>query len=282
MAANPYTAQLKSFTSNTGNARRGLIDLYKLRTKGVESHYNYVNKLYGGAYNTTNKSYGASASTLSGFEAQGMKGVEAGGYDMGNADVRQAVVGIVKGGVQPYRDYLRAEGKAQGAWYKGYKGGEQYEDRTLKTGLKRERSAALSELEQGIIDVSTNLQGQAGAFTQQQNFLAQQQSYMNQMLQLQGQQATQAQGGGGGESAAEKWIISKESSGNVYADNPKSTAFGLGQLLISNRQAYGRQLGFNPNTTNYNEQLAMMRAYIKDRYGSAEAAMRFWQANGWY
>jgi hypothetical protein len=98
---------------------------------------------------------------------------------------------------------------------------------------------------------------------------------------------------GGGDtgvlSRAEKWIIRRESGGSVFANNPTSSAFGLGQLLEANRVKYARQLGFpvgiehgDTGTTNRDHQIAMMREYIHDRYGSAPAAVRFWQAHGWY
>lgn len=279
--ADPYAQQLSSFTSSIPNARRGLIDLYKLRRKNIEGHYNEVGKTYGGAAKLTKAQYAASQKALGGFNAGGMDLAEQSGYDMSSPDTRAAVAGIVKEGTSPFSAFLTSEGAAQGAYWKGLKGAEQYEDKTLKTGLGREQPAALSELEQGIIDTQTNLAGQSSAYQQQNQFLAQQQNYMNQMLNYQGQQVNLAQGGQG-VSSAEQWIIGKESSGNVHADNPTSTAFGLGQLLLSNRQAYGRRLGFDPNTTDYGQQLAMMRAYIKDRYGTAEAAMNFWQKNGWY
>lgn len=83
-------------------------------------------------------------------------------------------------------------------------------------------------------------------------------------------------------SPAELELFKRESSLNPLADNPTSTAFGIWQGLQSTRDAYGRKVGVNPNTTNPWEQLLMARAYIKDRYGSAENAWRFWQANRWY
>jgi tape measure domain-containing protein len=86
----------------------------------------------------------------------------------------------------------------------------------------------------------------------------------------------------GGASAAEQWIINHESGGRTTARNPTSTAFGLGQLILANRIAYGRQLGVDPNTTNASAQLAMMRMYIHDRYGTAENAEAFWKAHHWY
>lgn len=85
-----------------------------------------------------------------------------------------------------------------------------------------------------------------------------------------------------GLSPAEAWIIDHESDGQTGADNPKSTAFGFGQLLESNRKAYGARFGFDPETRDPGQQLTMFRAYVRDRYGSAENAQRFWQANGWY
>ena len=100
-----------------------------------------------------------------------------------------------------------------------------------------------------------------------------------------------ARGGGGsihgsgrrcdlsGTSAAEHWIIMRESSGYPTADNPTSTAFGLGQLLLGNRILY---LGQDYATTDCGRQLWAFRAYVRDRYGTAERAKAFWQANGWY
>lgn len=95
-------------------------------------------------------------------------------------------------------------------------------------------------------------------------------------------------GGGGGAnlkgglSAAERWIIMHESGGRTNAQNPTSTAFGLGQLLIANRVHYGKILGVSANTTNYADQLAMFRMYVHDRYGTAQNAQKFWESHHWY
>lgn len=80
------------------------------------------------------------------------------------------------------------------------------------------------------------------------------------------------------------WILNHEdASRSTTAKNPKSTAFGLGQLLDYNRASYAKQLGIaDPNTTNYNDQLAMMKKYISDRYGTTSQAKSFWQGHGWY
>ena len=82
-----------------------------------------------------------------------------------------------------------------------------------------------------------------------------------------------------GTSPAERWIIMKESSGYPTADNPASTAFGLGQLLLGNRILY---LGQDYATTDCGRQLWAFRSYVGDRYGGAGRAKAFWQANGWY
>ena len=82
-----------------------------------------------------------------------------------------------------------------------------------------------------------------------------------------------------GTSDAEYWIIMKESGGDPTADNPNSTAFGLGQLLLDLRQ---RLLGADYDTVDCAKQLAAFRAYVKERYGTAEAAKAFWEAHGWY
>lgn len=105
------------------------------------------------------------------------------------------------------------------------------------------------------------------------------------------QRAARGGGGGGsihgsgrrcdlsGTSPAEYWIIMRESSGFPTADNPTSTAFGLGQLLLGNRILY---LGQAYATTDCGGQLGAFRAYVRDRYGTAARAKAFWQANGWY
>ena len=82
-----------------------------------------------------------------------------------------------------------------------------------------------------------------------------------------------------GTSPAELWIIMHESGGSPTADNPTSTAFGLGQLLLGNRILY---LGNDYATIDCGKQLGAFRAYVRDRYRTAEAAKAFWQANGWY
>lgn len=85
-----------------------------------------------------------------------------------------------------------------------------------------------------------------------------------------------------GLSPAEAWIITHESGGDPAADNPHSTAFGVWQGLAATRRDYAARFGYSPETTDVGEQLVMFRAYVRDRYSTAENAQRFWMENGWY
>jgi uncharacterized protein YlxW (UPF0749 family) len=82
-----------------------------------------------------------------------------------------------------------------------------------------------------------------------------------------------------GASPAERYVIAHESGGDPTAANPASSAFGLGQLLLDMRLRY---LGAGYATTDCAKQLAAFRAYVRDRYGTAEQAAAFWAAHHWY
>lgn len=83
--------------------------------------------------------------------------------------------------------------------------------------------------------------------------------------------------------SARDWVIQHESGGRATAKNPKSTAFGKGQLLRANRIAAAKALGIaNPDTTDPDEQDRMADWYVEGRYGSWERAKEFWQEKGYY
>lgn len=75
-------------------------------------------------------------------------------------------------------------------------------------------------------------------------------------------------------SAALNALIARESGGNVHARNGQY--YGIGQLSAQARAVYGG------NSTDYNDQLNAMKAYIAARYGTAENAWAHSQATGWY
>jgi septal ring factor EnvC (AmiA/AmiB activator) len=101
--------------------------------------------------------------------------------------------------------------------------------------------------------------------------------------QRQQRQAGLVRGGGkcdlSGTSDAEFFIIMHESGGDPTADNPTSTAFGLGQLLLDLRRRY---LGANYDTIDCGLQLMAFRSYVRERYGTAQNARAFWLAHSWY
>jgi|SRR6185437_346990 len=72
-------------------------------------------------------------------------------------------------------------------------------------------------------------------------------------------------------------IVMAESGWNNTAQNPSSTAFGIGQFLDSTWATVGYKKTSDPVT-----QIAAMLAYIKQRYGDPIKAWNFHLANGYY
>jgi septal ring factor EnvC (AmiA/AmiB activator) len=134
------------------------------------------------------------------------------------------------------------------------------------TELRNVRAQAKDALDKKIAD----LLGEAAVLRN-----TQQQTAANQS----GQRRTGTKCDLSGTSDAEYWIIIRESGGDPTAANPNSTAFGLGQLLLDLRQ---RLLGADYDTIDCGKQLYAFRAYVKERYGTAENAKAFWIAHGWY
>jgi hypothetical protein len=76
-------------------------------------------------------------------------------------------------------------------------------------------------------------------------------------------------------------LIGRESSWNPNAKNPKSTAHGYAQFLNSTRSQYEKKFP-NLKYSNPVDQIVLMYQYVKDRYGSAVNALKFWDKNKWY
>ncbi|HEX7095101.1 MAG TPA: transglycosylase SLT domain-containing protein [Acidimicrobiales bacterium] len=83
----------------------------------------------------------------------------------------------------------------------------------------------------------------------------------------------------GGMEASARWIMQHESGGNPVAQNPHSTAFGAFQMLKATRKQY---MGADWQSTDLNKQYQGASGYVRDRYGSWDAAKSFWQRNHWY
>jgi hypothetical protein len=75
-------------------------------------------------------------------------------------------------------------------------------------------------------------------------------------------------------------LIGRESTWNSTAKNPKSTAYGYGQLLADNVKTYAKKTGIGYNTPL--GQIINTAAYVKDRYGTPEKALEHWDKEGWY
>lgn len=72
-------------------------------------------------------------------------------------------------------------------------------------------------------------------------------------------------------------LVMLESGWCNTAQNPGSTAYGIGQFLDTTWASAGYAKTSNPVT-----QISAMLAYIKQRYGTPAAAYSFHIANGWY
>ena len=95
-----------------------------------------------------------------------------------------------------------------------------------------------------------------------------------------GQAWAASRGVSGARKKAMNWIVSKESGWDPKAQNPRSTASGLPQMINSTARAY---LGGAPaKKFGVWKQLDGMRKYVHDRYGGWLGAQRFWQRNNHY
>ena len=72
-------------------------------------------------------------------------------------------------------------------------------------------------------------------------------------------------------------LIMLESSWNPNAQNPKSTAYGLGQFIDQTWEQVGIE-----KSADYRIQLIASHKYVMDRYGSWVKALEFRKANGYY
>lgn len=93
-----------------------------------------------------------------------------------------------------------------------------------------------------------------------------------------GQSLAQSYGWGtGAQWTALNNIVMAESGWNNTAQNPTSTAYGIGQFLDTTWATVGGQ-----KTSNATAQINDMLKYIRQRYGTPVAAWNFHLANGWY
>lgn len=75
-------------------------------------------------------------------------------------------------------------------------------------------------------------------------------------------------------------LVGRESTWNPTAKNGKSSARGYAQMIDSTRKAYEKKTGLN--YSNPIHQLIMMAKYVKDKYGTPEKALAYWDKNKHY
>lgn len=73
-------------------------------------------------------------------------------------------------------------------------------------------------------------------------------------------------------------VVSRESGWNIYATNPSSGAYGLGQALPGSKMASAGPDWRNNGVT----QIRWTIRYMDGRYGSPCGAWGFWQSHRWY
>lgn len=76
-------------------------------------------------------------------------------------------------------------------------------------------------------------------------------------------------------------LVGRESSWNPNAQNRSSTAHGYAQFLNSTVKNYKKRYP-NLNYNNPVDQLLLMYHYVKDRYGSPQAALKYWDKHNYY
>lgn len=75
-------------------------------------------------------------------------------------------------------------------------------------------------------------------------------------------------------------LIGRESTWNAGAANKKSSARGYGQFLTATRKQYEKKMKMSYSVPV--NQIAMVRQYAIDRYGSVAKALDWWDKHNWY
>jgi len=182
--ANPYTAQLGSFRANLPNARRGLTDLYRLRERALAGQAATAPR---GFEDAAKRITSSGTNALKGLEGQigdltatlGQSAYGGGRDDLAVLDTK------AREGIDPYRQALTSSANASAQWLRSGGKAEAEQYRYLREGVLREQTAAQSELESGVVDITSNLQMQAGQFAAQQQLNAQMAQYFNAAVQMQ-------------------------------------------------------------------------------------------------
>lgn len=280
----PYAQGLADLPGLRRGSRGGLDAVYKAMQRNLDLFNRSLIGLDLGSHRSINASQKSLMGNLASERSQGIADVVAQAIASGGEvdDAQRAdLARIASGGIEGYQGLAKARGGIEGKLQVGLRGADRQYVKDLKASAVKEKQARQAELEDALLAYSSGLRTNSGLFGAQQ----QQLGYNQQAI-------GQAFGGGGkytvgsvsGLSAAEAFIIARESGGNPNARNPSSGAFGIwqGNPSSGTLQSVARALGFNPYTTDVGQQLQMFRYYVRQRYGTAENAAAFWRAHHWY
>jgi hypothetical protein len=282
MATNPFTQGVADLPGLRSGSRKGIDAIYKAMQHNLGrfgQRLDYLDR-------STAKYLDNSNSGLLSRLAQGnqrdiadvlAQAVTAGGQPLDEAQ-RLDLERIASDDYGEYQGLASSRKKADSEQSKSLRSLDKQYVKELKASAVKEKQAREAELENALLGYSAGLQSQSALFDAQL-----QQVGLNQAM-LSGGGGSYTVGAASGLSEAEAYIIQRESGGNPSARNPSSGAFGIwqGNPKSGTLQQYARQFGYSPYTTNVDQQLNMFRAYVRDRYGTAEEAARFWKQNGWY
>jgi cell wall-associated NlpC family hydrolase len=205
--ANPFTQQLQQFNSGIGNARRGIVDLYKLRSKGRLSAAKNISGLYKGEYNQLSALLGSNKAAFGAATQAGASLFQQNGYDIpGTQGEAAQLSGIVGKGAAPFEELSRTNLHAARGLSKTMGSLAVGEQNSLRKALPREQSAALSELEQGVVDTQTNLFQQGEQFDQQAAYNASLQKFYDASVANFAVGSGQSVSGGTVEAAARRYL----------------------------------------------------------------------------
>lgn len=171
-------------------------------------------------------------------------------------------------------NHMSASDKAQLEWAKKQFGESQaYEYFALKSNLESQKAMNNAQINAYNNSGFSNAQGGSGGFTRKASGTPTKsfQSDMSAAVKMGVPQSWVA---------ALTELVGRESSWNPTIKNPKSTAHGYAQFLDKTEAAYTKKMGLNYG--NPVHQLVMMAQYVKDRYGTPEKALAFWDKNHYY
>jgi cell wall-associated NlpC family hydrolase len=206
----PFQQQLQALNANVPNLQLALNALFALRKRNYAGERTNLGALYQGEAKRLQDLLGATRQRIGQGQAAGLRNVTANAYKLDPAQLRQ-VSGMVATGVRPSLTEATGFGRARVREARATRASAMAEPQALIGALPRERSAAQHEIEQGVIDLQTNLRLQSEEYRQQQAYNQSLQRFYdanvaNYRAQLAPSQLGTAAAGGGIIAAARRYL----------------------------------------------------------------------------